>query len=78
MTKVIETHYIFMKIPKKMSDMLKDTQNSPSPLFHVVSSLEKLFQAAVARNGRANLQPTLNKGGGGASFTILVTGCLQN
>ena len=78
MTKVIETHYIFMKIPKKMSDMLKDTQNSPSPLFHVVSSLEKLFQAAVSRNGRANLQPTLNKGGSGASFTILVTRCLQN
>ena len=71
MAKVIETHYIFMKTPKKMSDMLKDTQNFPSPLF-------KLFQAVVARNGRANLQPTLNKGGGGASFTILVTGCLQN
>ena len=41
-------------------------------------SLEKLCQAVTARNDEANSQPTLNKGAGGASFTIFVTDCLQN
>ena len=38
-----------------MFDILKDTQNSSSPLFNVAPSLEKLCQAMVARNDRANL-----------------------
>ena len=60
-----------------MLDLLKNTQNSSSPWFNVVSSLEKLCQAVVARNDQANLQPTLNKGAGGQSLTIFVTDCLQ-
>ena len=58
-----------------MLELLKDTQNSPSSWFNVVPSLEKLCQAVVARNDKANLQPTLNKGTEGASLTIFVTDC---
>ena len=58
--------------PKKVLDLLKDTQNSPFPWFNVVPSLEKLCQAMVGRNDQTNLQPTLNNGAGGASFTIFV------
>ena len=50
-----------------MLDLLKDTQNSPSPWFNVVPSLSKIFQAVVARNDQANLQPALNNGTGGKS-----------
>ena len=55
-----------------MLDLLKDTQNSPSPWFNVVPSLEKLCWAAVARNDQANLQSTLNNEAGGVSLTIFV------
>ena len=58
--------------------LLKYTQNSNSPWFNAVPSLEELCQAVVARNDQANLQPTLNKGAAGASLTIFVTDCLQN
>ena len=59
-----------------MLDLLKDTQNSPFPLWlNVVPSLEKLCQAVVVRNDQANLQPTLNKGAGGVSLPIFVTDC---
>ena len=34
-----------------------------------------LFQAVVARNDQANMQPTLNKESGGASLTIFVIDC---
>ena len=33
-----------------MFDMLKDTQNSPSAWFNIVTKLEKLCQAVVTRN----------------------------
>ena len=59
------------KNPKKMLDLLKDTQNFPSGWFSVVPSLEKLTQVVVASNDQANLQPTLNKEAGGATITIL-------
>ena len=36
-------------------------------------SLEKLCQAVAVRNDQANLQPTLDKGVGGANLTIFVT-----
>ena len=55
--------------------MLKDTQNSPPSYFNVMSSLKKLCQAVVANNDQENLQPTLNKGVGGASLTVFVTDC---
>ena len=58
-----------------MLDLLKVTQNPPSPSFNVVSSLEKLCEAVVARNEQAHLQLTLNKGAGGASLTIFVADC---
>ena len=58
--------------------LLKYTQNSNSPWFNAVPSLEELCQAVVARNDQVNLQPTLNKGAAGASLTIFVTDCLQN
>ena len=61
-----------------MFDMFKDTQNSPSSQFNAAPSLKKLYQAVVARNDQANLQPTLNKKVGGSSLTIFVTDCLQN
>ena len=58
-----------------MLGLLKDTQNSPSPWFNVVPSLEKLRQAMVARNGQANLQPALNKETEDSSLIISVTDC---
>ena len=58
-----------------MFNLLKDTQNSPSPWFNVVPSLKKLCQTVVARYDQANLQPTLNKGAVGVSLTIFVTNC---
>ena len=69
-TKIIENHYNFMKKSLKMLDLLKDTQNSPSPWFNVVPSLEKLWQTVVATNDQANSQPTLNTGAADASLTI--------
>ena len=63
------------KNPKKVLNLLKDTQNSPSPWFNIVPSLEKLCQAVEEKNDQADLQPTLNKGIGGASLTIFVTDC---
>ena len=67
--------YFYEKVLKKMLDLLKDTQNSPSSWFNVVPSLEKLSQAVLVRNDQVNLQPTMNKGAGGASLTIFVTDC---
>ena len=67
--------YFYEKVLKKMLDLLKDTQNSPSSWFNVVPSLEKLYQAVLVRNDQVNLQPTMNKGAGGASLTIFVTDC---
>ena len=58
-----------------MLDLLQDTQNSHSRLFNVVPSLENLFQIVVDKKNQVNLQPTLNKGAGGASITIFVTDC---
>ena len=58
-----------------MFNLLKDTQNSPSPWFNVVPSLKKLCQTVVARYDQANLQPALNKGAVGPSLTIFVTNC---
>ena len=58
-----------------MLGLLKDTQNFLSPWFNVVPSLEKLYQTVVVRNDQANLQPTLNKGAGDASFNIFATNC---
>ena len=49
-----------------MLDLLKDTQNFPSPLVQCCAKFEK----AMPGNDQANLQPTLNKGTGGASLTI--------
>ena len=69
-TKIIETHFNFMKTPKTMFDLLKDTQNSP---VLPALSLEKLCKALEAE--QANFQPTLNKGAGGASLTIFVSDC---
>ena len=57
-----------------MLDLLKDTQNSLS-WFNVAPSLETLCQAVMARNGRANLQPALNKMAVGTSLTTFVTDC---
>ena len=59
--------------PKKILDLLKDTQNFPYPWFNVVPSLEKLCQAVVTMNDQRNLQPTLNKTARGASLTIFGT-----
>ena len=61
-----------------MLDLLKDTQNSSSPLVNVVTSLEKLCQAVVVSNEQADLQATLSKETGDASLSIFVTDCLQN
>ena len=63
------------KSPKKMLDLLKNTQDSLSPWLNVVASLKKLCQAVVVKNDQENFQPTLNKRAGGASLTIFVTGC---
>ena len=63
---------------KKMLELLKYTQISPSPSFNLLPSLEKVCQAVVARNDQENLQPILN----GATLTIRVSDCsldlLQN
>ena len=61
-----------------MLDLLKGTQNSPSHWFNVEQSLGKLFQVAVVRNDKVNLQATLNKERGGANLTIFVADCVQN
>ena len=63
---------------KKMLELLKYTQISPSPSFNLLPSLEKVCQAVVASNDQKNLQPILN----GATPTIHVSDCsldlLQN
>ena len=51
------------KSPKKMLDLLKDTQSSPSPLVQCCVKSGKAMPV-VARNDQGNLQPTLNKGAG--------------
>lgn len=58
--------------------MLKDTQNVPSFWLNILPILEKLLQEVVTRNRQANLQPTLNKGPGGATLTIFVTNCVNS
>ena len=65
------------KSPKKLLHLLRDTQNSPSPLVKccVKNGKAMLFQAVVARNDQGNMQPTLNKESGGASLTIFVIDC---
>ena len=45
--------YFYEKVLKKMLDLLKDTQNSPSFWFHVVPCLEKLYQAVLVRNDQS-------------------------
>ena len=47
-----------------------------SPRFNRVQSLKKLCQAVVGRNDEVNLQPTLNKGAGGARLTTFVIDCV--
>ena len=69
--------YFHKKVYKKTLDLLKVTQNSPYPWLDIVPSLKKTCQAEEIRNEQTDLQPTLNKGGGGASLTIFVTDCLQ-
>ena len=60
---------------KKVQTCLKLHKILPPPWLNVVPSLKKPCQAVEIRNEQANLQPTLNKGGGGgASLTIFVTG----
>ena len=66
-------HCIFYEKVLKKLDLLNDTQNVP--WFNVVSSLDKLCKAELARNKKLNLQPTLNKGAGGESLIIFVTDC---
>ena len=73
----IETCYI-LGSPKKIFDLLKDTQDCACPLTKCLSIVKKLFKTVQARNEQANLQPTLNKEGDVASFTIFVCDCLQN
>ena len=48
-----------------------------SDWFNVESILEKIYQAVATRNEQVNLQPTLNKVGGGVSLTNFVTYCLK-
>ena len=64
--------------PKKIFDLLKDTEDCACPLTKCLPILKKLFKTVQARNEQANLQPTLNKEGDVASLTIFVTDCLQN
>ena len=73
----IETCYI-LGSPKKIFDLLKDTQDCACPLTKCLSIPKKLFKTVQARNEQANLQPTLNKEGDVASLTIYITDCLQN
>ena len=77
-TKIIETHYIFIKNSHKMLDFAQRYPKFLLLLFNVVRSLEQLCQAVVAKNNKANLQPTLHKRAGDASLTIFVTYCLQS
>ena len=62
----------------KFTNFVKLSRIPPPPWLNVVPSLKKHCQAAKTTNEQANLQPTLNKGGGGMSLTIFVTDCLQN
>ena len=82
-TKIIETRYIFIKkILKKYLTCLKQgglnrtcskiPKIPPPPWHSIAPGLKKLCQAVLVRNEQANLQPTLNKGAGGASLTIFV------
>ena len=64
-TKIFESHYIFIKKFWKVLDLFKDTQRLPTAWFNILPSLEKLYQAVMARNDQANFQPTLNKRAGG-------------
>ena len=88
-TKIIKTHYIFIKkFTKKTFDLIKVIRNCPSPWPNVVLSLKKPCEAVKSRNGKIvckqhffffifNLQPTLNNGGEGASLIVCVTDCFQ-
>ena len=67
--------YFHKKVYKNTLDLLKVTQNPPSPWLNVVSSLKKPCQAVETRNEQTDLLPTLKKGGGCASLTIFVTDC---
>ena len=58
--------------------MLRDTQNVPSFWLNIIPILEKLLQEVVTRNRQANLQPTLNKGPGGATLTNFATNCVNS
>ena len=50
-TKIIETHYTFIKkVHKKTLDLLKITQNPPSPWLDVVPSLKKPCEVVKTRN----------------------------
>ena len=70
MTKTIEECYILEK-PKKIFDLLKDTQDCAFPLtkcLPIHKKLLKIIKTVQARNEQANLQPTLNKEGHVASL----------
>ena len=73
-TKIIETHYIFMKKSLKYASLAQRYLESPT----LVPSLEKLCQAGVARNEQTNLQSILNKRARGTRLAIFVTDCLWN
>ena len=69
--------YFHKKVHKKILELLKVTQNSPSTWLNVVPSLKKPCSHAGSEEYKwaANLQPTLNKGRGGSSLTIFFTDC---
>ena len=67
MTKTIEKCHILEK-PKKIFDLLKDTQDCAFPLTKCLPIHKKLLKTVQARNEQANLQPTLNKEGHVASL----------
>ena len=48
-TKIIETHYIFMKKSQKLLDLLKNTQNSP---LHLVQYYAKSGKAMPGSGGQ--------------------------
>ena len=73
----IETCYI-LGSPKKIFDLLKDTQDCACPLTKCLSIPKKLFKTVQARNEQANLQPTLNKEGDVVSLITYIIDCLQN
>ena len=73
-TKIIETHYIFMKKSLKYASLAQRYLESPT----LVPSLEKLCQAVVARNEQTNLQSILNMRARGTLLEIFVTDCLWN